>query len=178
MEKELYKAKIFSVIERETNKKGNFNQIVTKKSASAVVVYFSDEDSFGLIKQWRPALHQEIWEVPAGHLNDGESSEDCAKRELKEETGYECGHIEKLIHYDSSPGFTDERIYVYLTIDPKKVEDAKFDGDGEFCTFHKVPTKQVIDMIDNGVITDAKTIIGLHQAILSMIPTMEDIVKI
>ena len=67
-----------------------------------------------LIRQFRHAAEGFIWEVPAGRLDPGETPEACARRELEEETGMRARTLERLTTIYTTPGFTDERIHLFL----------------------------------------------------------------
>ena len=80
---------------------------------AAAVVPFLDEERVLLIRQYRYATGGEIYEVPAGKLDPGEAPEACALRELEEETGYRAERLEALADIFTTPGFSDERIYLF-----------------------------------------------------------------
>jgi ADP-ribose pyrophosphatase len=99
-------------------------------------------------------------EIPAGKLDAGEEPETCAIRELEEETGFRAASMEKLFSMQSTPGFSDEIIHVFLATDmlrgiPKPDED-------EFISSFPVSFTEALSMIRDGRITDGKTIAGLY----------------
>ena len=67
-----------------------------------------------LVKQLRPAVARELWEVPAGKLERGEDPLECAKRELIEETGYRCASMRALWTFYTAPGFSNERLFLFV----------------------------------------------------------------
>ncbi len=79
-------------------------------------------DQVLLVKQHRFAVDQFTWEIPAGKLEYGEDPVSCGLRELNEETGYTCEKLEMLHSFYSTPGFCDERLWVYQAIHPSKAE--------------------------------------------------------
>lgn len=87
--------------------------VIRHPGASAIVPLMSANTAI-LIKQYRYAAGGYIWEIPAGTLNPGESPLECAKRELVEETGYSSDKLEKLTEIVPVPGYSDERIHIYL----------------------------------------------------------------
>src|SRR5690348_14290636 len=93
-------------------------EMIRHPGASAVVPFLDDprgpDPRVLLIRQFRHAADGYIWEIPAGRLDPGETPEQCAARELKEETGMVAGQLEWLTTIYTSPGFTDERIHLYL----------------------------------------------------------------
>lgn len=90
---------------------------LVRHPGAAAVVPFLDEDHVLMIRQYRFATGGEILEIPAGKLDPGEVPEDCAARELAEETGYRAGRLEKLGAIWTSPGFTDEVIHLYAAFE-------------------------------------------------------------
>ncbi|MDZ7838157.1 MAG: NUDIX hydrolase [Actinomycetota bacterium] len=126
------------------------------------IVPINGQDQVYLVKQFRYPPHQTLIEIPAGKLDEGEDPINCARRELKEEVGAENGKLIKLVSFYTTPGFCDELLHMYLALD-FKVTDNNLDDD-EFLHILKFNLKDSIDMIKNGQIQDAKTIIGLMLA--------------
>jgi ADP-ribose pyrophosphatase len=112
-----------------------------------------------LIRQFRHAADGYIWEVPAGRLDGGELPESCAARELEEETGMRARRLERLTTIYTTPGFTDERIHLFLAdgLDP----GAEHREADEFMELHTLRWSQVVGMIERGEIVDGKTLAGL-----------------
>ena len=96
-------------------------EILRHSGASAVVPFLDDVGSRDprvlLIRQFRHAADRFIWEVPAGRLDPGETPERCAERELEEETGRRAGRLERLTTIFTTPGFTDEKIHLFVAHD-------------------------------------------------------------
>src|SRR5579884_819864 len=92
--------------------------MVRHPGASAIVPFLSDprgdDPQVLLIKQYRYAADGYVYEIPAGRLDPGEDPRDCARRELKEETGCTATGIEHLTTIFTTPGFTDEKIHIFL----------------------------------------------------------------
>lgn len=113
-----------------------------------------------LIHNYRFAVLAELLELPAGTLEPGEQPIDCAARELEEETGYAAGHIEPLCKFYTSPGFTDERMYVFLASDLTATAQ-RLDSTEQI----RVAIMDLTDALDatvDGRIVDGKTIASLH----------------
>ena len=112
-----------------------------------------------LIRQFRHAADGYIWEVPAGRLDGGEPPEVCAARELEEETGMRARRLERLTTIYTTPGFTDERIHLFLAdgLDP----GAEHREADEFMELHTLRWSQVLGMIERGEIADGKTLVSL-----------------
>ncbi len=117
-----------------------------------------------LVKQFRFPVQKSMLEIPAGKLDVGESPEECARRELLEETGYIPKDLRKLATIETSPGFSDEIIHIYFS-EVERVQDPSPDV-GEFVEPVVIDTKEAIEMITDGQITDSKTISGILLAFL------------
>lgn len=131
--------------------------------AAAVVPFLDPPDAADpgvlLIRQFRHAAGDYIWEVPAGRLDGGEAPERCAARELEEEAGMRAGVLERLTTIYTTPGFTDERIHLFLATDLEPAEHHR--EPDEFLEVHRLPWSEVLDMIRSGVIADGKTLVSL-----------------
>jgi ADP-ribose pyrophosphatase len=89
-------------------------EVVRPLDAAAVLALTPDGDAV-LVRQFRPPVRDHLLEIPAGLLDiDGEGPEDCARRELLEETGFRAASIEPLTTYVASPGHSSERVHVFL----------------------------------------------------------------
>ncbi len=126
---------------------------------AACVVPFLDAERVVMLRQFRYSAGAEIWEIPAGKLDDGEPPEACARRELVEETGYHPGRLEPLATLLMTPGFSDERCTIFEATDLELREpDA---GDDEFLEVVEVPLGEAVAMVGRGEIQDSKTVAGL-----------------
>ena len=119
-----------------------------------------------LVRQFRYAYGEEILELPAGKLNLAEAPDVCAMRELSEETGLEAERLELLHVLYPTPGYTDEKIYIYFAHGVTKGK-AHLD-EGEFLNVEFFDVDEVLEMITRGEIKDAKTIVGLYRYKLMM----------
>jgi ADP-ribose pyrophosphatase len=129
---------------------------------AAAVVPFVDAHSVLLLRQYRWAAGGEIWEVPAGKLDGGEPPEVCARRELEEETGYRAGRLEPTGEILTTPGFTDERIFLFAAFE--LVPGQLAHGPHELIAVHRVPLTRALAMIDSGELRDAKSVAALYRA--------------
>ncbi len=137
-------------------------EMVRHSGASAVVPILDTgrgEEKVLLIRQYRYAAEAFLYEVPAGRLDPGESPEHCAERELKEETGYTASEINYLTTIFTTPGFTDERIHLFIA--HGLVPGASAREADEILDLHPVAFSDALEMIQSGLITDGKTIIAL-----------------
>ncbi|HEX3276271.1 MAG TPA: NUDIX hydrolase [Gemmatimonadales bacterium] len=138
-------------------------EMLRHPGAAAVVPFLDDpraaDPTVLLIRQFRHAADGFIWEIPAGRLDPGESPEGCAHRELAEETGLRADRLDRLTTIYTTPGFTDERIHLFL---------AQATGEGspqreadEFMELHRLPWSSVMGLILAGELVDAKTLTSL-----------------
>ena len=135
--------------------------IIRHPGASAMVP-LSNNRTVILIKQYRHAVGDFIWEIPAGTLDPDETPLECAKRELAEETGFLADKWEKIGEITPVPGYSDERIHLFIAANLKPTEQ-NLDED-EMLNVHEVEMNNAIEMIHKGVIQDGKTIAGLFMA--------------
>lgn len=112
-----------------------------------------------LIRQYRYAADGYVYEVPAGRLDPGEAPESCASRELREETGYTATSLRQLTAIYTTPGFTDERIHLFVA-EGLMLGSSDREAD-EFLELHPVPLSEAVAMIQTGEIVDAKTSVAL-----------------
>ncbi len=146
-------------IELPTGKQ-SFREVV--KHAGGVVILAVKDDKILLVKQFRYPFKEIMYELPAGKLEAGEDPFEAAKRELEEETGYCADKWTNLGYVCTSPGYSDEKLYLY------KAEDLKFThchpDDGEIIQAFEYKYDDVLKMINNGEINDAKTLCALLKA--------------
>lgn len=132
---------------------------VLRHPGAAAIVPMLDPETLILIRQYRHAVGEFIWEIPAGTLDPGETPMDCARRELIEETGFSAKTWEALGPIVPVPGYSDERIHLYLATDLTPAAQ-HLDGD-EVLAVHHIGLGEVLEMVFSGRIMDAKTITGL-----------------
>lgn len=131
--------------------------------AGAVAILPIDkEGSVWMVQQYRKPLEKVLLEIPAGTLEPGEKPQDCAVRELEEETGLSADSWESILSYYSAPGFCDEQLHLYLARDLKAGE-SHTDRD-EFVEVVKISLEDAYKAIFTGEIIDGKSIIAIQYA--------------
>lgn len=137
--------------------------VIYHPGAAAVVPVLSDprgpDPQILLLKQYRYAIGGALWEIPAGRLEPNEEPIACARRELLEETGCRCEALTPLTSLWTTPGFTNEKIHLFMATGLTQGASAR-EAD-EF--IEVVPTRlsEVLRMIRDGEITDAKTLVAI-----------------
>jgi ADP-ribose pyrophosphatase len=139
-----------------------YQREVVHHNGSAVFVPVFDDGTVALVRQYRHPAVRYLLEVPAGTLAKGERPELGAARELKEELGLVAARLEKLSEFFVSPGFCEEKMWVYLATELSEGEQAL--EDDEIIDVVRLPIADALEMITSGEIEDAKTIIGLMLA--------------
>ena len=141
-------------------------EMIRHSGASAVVPFLGDPTGDNpqilLLKQYRYAAEEFLYEIPAGRLDPGEEPIDCARRELMEETGCEAERIEHLYTFYTSPGFTDEKIHAFIAVGLKRGEN-RLEAD-EFITVETMTLSRALGLIEKGDIKDAKTALAILYA--------------
>lgn len=135
---------------------------VIRHPGAAAVVPLHDDGTVTLVHQYRHAGGGMHYEVPAGVLEPGEAAERCALRELAEEVQLQAAHLRLLTTIHTTPGFTDERIHLFLATGLDPVEGAP-EAD-EYIRVVRMPLDQALEMTADGRLTDGKTICALHLA--------------
>ncbi len=140
-----------------------YREVVEHPGAVAVLGK-TDEGELVLLRQYRYPTGETLLEIPAGKLEPGELPQECAYREMIEETGYQVGKLELLSRIYTTPGFCDEVIYIFRGHDLKFTSaPTGTDGHGEEESLEPVlfSREEALEQIKNGTINDAKTIIAI-----------------
>ena len=160
----LHKGRVFNLVsENYTLENGVTSDMdfIQHPGAAAMVPMINHQEVM-LIKQYRHAIREFIWEIPAGTLEPDEPPLSCARRELIEEIGYSATDWHPLGTITPLPGCSDERIHIFLASDLRPAEQHL--DDDEMLNIHPVRFKDALQMILAGKISDGKTISGLFLA--------------
>jgi ADP-ribose pyrophosphatase len=145
-------------------------EMLRHPGASAVLPFLddpgSDDPRVLLIRQFRHATDGFLWEIPAGRRDKGETAIATAHRELREETGHTCTRLEHLTTFWTTPGFTDERIDLFLAAGLTPGDSAR--EDDEVIELHEVRWSEVLRMVRTGELDDAKSVIAILYAAIWM----------
>lgn len=139
----------------------SFREVVRHSGAVAIVAF--EGEKLLLVRQYRFPVGKYMLELPAGKLDGQEQPEQGARRELLEETGYSPLSIELLTTIETTPGFSDEIIHIFLA--EVRKTGVSHPDEGEFVESVLMNTADVLDAIMNGEITDSKTISGFLLAL-------------
>ncbi|MBI1788391.1 MAG: NUDIX hydrolase [Acidobacteria bacterium] len=158
--REVYRCGLFQVTEdHATDGKGyEIRRSVVRHSGSAVMMAVDARKRVLLVRQYRLAAGQYLWELPAGRLDPGENPLQAARRELREETGYRARRWRKLVSYYATPGFVAERMNLFLATGLIEGQAQPMDDERIECRWF---TGAEMDrMIRSGKVQDGKTILG------------------
>jgi ADP-ribose diphosphatase len=161
----IFKGAVFDV-ERDRLREENGIEIireVVRHPGGAGALPLFDDGRVALVKQYRHPARHELLEIPAGRIEDGETPEMCAAREMEQEIGFRAGRIEKLAEFYTTPGFCEEKLHVYLATDLTPSSQA-LDHD-ELVEVVYLPFAEAARMVERGGIEDSKTIIALLLAV-------------
>lgn len=144
-----------------------FERDVVRHPGAVSVVPLWDNGDVVLVSQYRAPLDRMMIEIPAGKRDlAGEAPEDCARRELREEVGLSADHLEHLVTFHNSVGFSNEEGLIYLATGLHQGEREADGLEERFMDTLRVPLSQALDWMRSGRISDAKTVIGLTLAAL------------
>lgn len=143
---------------RDVNGQEIVREVVRHPGGAGVLPLF-DDGRVALVRQYRHPARKELLEIPAGRIEEGETPEQCVRREIEEEIGARAGILQRLSVFYSTPGFCEEKLYVYLATQLTPVE-RRPDHD-ELIDVIYLPLAEAIEKVHRGELADAKTIIAL-----------------
>jgi ADP-ribose pyrophosphatase len=129
---------------------------------SVILVPVDENGQVLFVRQYRHAAGKDLLELPAGTRDGDEPYEECAAREIREETGMQAGRLEKVGEFYLAPGYSTEFMVVYLATDlsPNPLEA----DEDEFLVVEKMPVKQALQLAEQGNMPDAKSLAALFLA--------------
>lgn len=159
----LYRGKVFDLrVDKIEYDSGNpAIREVAVHPGGAVTVPVTDNGKIVLVKQFRYPFGENMLEFPAGKLDPDEDPSVCAKRELAEETGYTAGNLTKLGVIRTAPGYLTEVLFIFLAAGLSPGKHNREEGESTMEVFELTPD-EIKDKIENGQITDSKTICGFY----------------
>lgn len=162
-----YEARIFTVskdiIEDETGKQ--FQRDIIHHHGGVGILAMKD-DKILFVHQYRPAVDEMMLEIPAGKLEKDEDPYTCGLRELEEESGFTTRKLHKVCEFYSTPGFCNEKLYIYEAEELEAVEHPKAMDEDEEIELRWYSVEEAMAMIQRNEIIDAKTVIAVQHAML------------
>jgi ADP-ribose pyrophosphatase len=157
----IYSGKVLSLDLDEVEEPGGVHtkREVVRHSGSVAVLAIQDDGRIVLVRQYRYPVDALVWELPAGRLDEGESPEQAAQRELQEEIGFKAGQLRKMAFFHTTPGFCDESMHVFRATG---LVPAKAQGDeDERIEVQAFTLAELEAMIDRGEIREGKTLVAI-----------------
>ncbi len=143
---------------REPNGLEIVREVVRHNGGAGALPIF-DDGRVALVRQYRHPAGRELLEIPAGKLELGETPLECAAREVEQEIGWRVGRLEKLCEFYTTPGFCEEKLYIYLATDLQPSVQ-QLDED-ELVEVVYLPLTEAVQMALRSEIEDSKTLIAL-----------------
>jgi ADP-ribose pyrophosphatase len=132
---------------------------IVEHGGSVVIIPVDAEKKLLFVRQYRHAAKADLLELPAGTRDEKEPFEECAAREIREETGMRAGNLQKIGEFYLAPGYSTEFMVVFIATDLK--EDPLKADDDEFLQVEKIPVKKAVEMAEQGEVPDAKSLAAL-----------------
>ena len=163
--REIHKGRVLDIgVERVRLPSGVETDLeMIRHPGAAAIVPLTANGEILLVHQFRHAADGMLWEIPAGTLAPGEQPLACAHRELEEETGVRAGTLLELGYILPAPGYTNERIYLFLARE-LMASQQKLDADEVITEIRPVPVAEVLRSIAAGELVDAKSVVAICRA--------------
>ena len=160
--REIYKGRVFDLTVdrfRDEDEDREFDIEIVQHNGGAAILPVEEDGTLVLIRQWRYPLGHELVEIPAGRIDEGDDPESAARRELEEEAGLQAGRVDSLGSMLPAPGYTTERIHLFLarelTVVPQRLEE------DERVEIVRMSLDEALAAVDRGEIDDGKTVVAL-----------------
>ena len=142
-----------------------FTRDVVRHVGAVAVLPRHDDGTITVVRQYRAPIEAELIEIPAGLRDvDDEPPDQTAVRELAEEVGLVADRIEPMCHFHTAAGFSDEVVHIFEATGLRSVDNDRQGPEEEHMTVERHPLADLVDMVADGRITDAKTIIAVLMA--------------
>ncbi|MCQ3938794.1 MAG: ADP-ribose pyrophosphatase [Chloroflexi bacterium] len=135
---------------------------IVEHGGSVIILPVDGEGNLLFVRQYRHAAGMDLLELPAGTRDGDEPFEECAAREIREETGMEAGTLKYVGSFYLAPGYSTEYMGVFLATDLK--HNPLEADDDEFLSLEKIPVKEALAMAERGEVPDAKSLAALLMA--------------
>ncbi len=135
---------------------------IIEHGGSVVILPIDHEGNILFVRQYRHAAGQDLLELPAGTREGAEPYEECATREIREETGMEAGNLEKIGEFYLAPGYSTEFMVAFLATDLK--HNPLDPDEDEILSIEKIPVIKAVEMAPRGKMPDAKSLAALFLA--------------
>ncbi|MGG5317418.1 NUDIX hydrolase [Enterococcus sp. AZ072] len=176
--KEIFKGKIIEVVVDDVTLPmgGEAKRELVFHHGGVGIIPITKENKMIMVKQFRKPLEKVVLEIPAGKIDPGEGQQPgkTARRELEEETGYRAEKLDYVAEMYLSPGFSNEKLYIYLGQQLEKVENPRPQDDDEVLELYELTLEEAHQAITDGLICDAKTIYAVQYWELVQVKQGED----
>lgn len=158
-----YSTKYFNITSL-TNNQNNYDDpyYVLNCSDCVSVIVFTQDEKILLVKQFRPTVNADTWELPSGHIDPGESAEEAARREVLEETGYKIDKLTFIQAYVAETGRLGFKSWCYVATNAIKIQDPIA---SEIKAVNSFSLDEILVKIKNGEINDALNIATILLAV-------------
>lgn len=163
----LYDGILFTVRQDEVEIKDKpYKRDIVHHKSGGVGVLVIENNQILFVKQYRPAVQEDVIEVPAGKLEPAEDPMITGKRELEEECALTCDELKKICTLFATPGYCDEQIHLYYTTKTRPIDHPQHQDEDEEIELLWMSIEEAYQAVAEGIIKDAKTIIAIQHAMI------------